>query len=375
MAEIFLQVPARVLHGAHESNRLGIEISRLGKRVLLISEPGLKDAVRKIQKMLEGHGIGTILFDEEPSRGTSFTVENCQNLIRGSHAESVLAYGGGRTICIARAVASSVSEGLHPDTLMESGMAGALSLPCIELISEYWIPFFLQPSFCMTNSRDGISRIVNYIPNNKSLQVCDPVLTLTLPERQRTPLFFELLLSTLVCSTFPGRSFLSEVHCLSSFRRLWKRRKDLLARWDLDCAGDLMEAGFLTAMAHKEAGIYWTTLLTQALSGHFQPSRSIVSMILLPFIMDYLVETATSEIDAFLASLSDIEDLPESPEALADSVRELVGWYSMPSQLRSTGIPQDALAVAAESAGTMLSQLGLGGITVDQMYGILKNSW
>ena len=375
MAEIFLQVPARVLQGAHESNRLGIEISRLGKRVLLISEPGLKESVRKIQKMLEGHGIGTIVFDEEPSRGTSFTVENCQNLIRGSHAEAVLAFGGGQTVSIARAVASSVSEGLHPDTLFENGMGGALALPCIELISEFWVPFFLQSSFCLTNSRDGISRIVDYVPHSMNLQVCDPVLTLTLPEKQRTPLFFELLLNTLVCCAFPGRSFLSEVHSVSSFRRLWSRKKDLMAHWDLDCAGDLMEAGFLTAMAHKEAGIYWTTLLTQALSGHFQPSRSIVSMILLPFIMDYLVVTATSELDAFLASLSDLEDLPDSPEALAESIRELVGWYSMPSQLRSTGIPQDALAVAAESAGGMLSRLGLGGITVDQMYGILKNSW
>ena len=243
MAEIFLQVPARVLQGAHESNRLGMEISRLGKRVLLISEPGLKEAVRKIQKMLEGHGIGAIVFDEEPARGTSFTVENCQNLIRGSHAEAVLVFGGGRTIAIARAVASSVAEGLHPDSLLENGRSGALSLPCIELISEFWIPFFLRSSFCLTDSRNGTSRVVEYIPHSMSLQVCDPVLTLTLPERQRTPLFFELLLSTVVCCAFPGRSFLSEVHSLSSFRRLWKRRKDLLSHWDLDCATDLMEAG------------------------------------------------------------------------------------------------------------------------------------
>ena len=98
-------------------------------------------------------------------------------------------------------------------------------------------------------------------------------------------------------------------------------------------------------------------------------------MILLPFVIDHLVETATGEVDAFLADLSDIEDLPDSPGSFGEAVRELVGWYSMPSQLRSTGIPQDALAVAAESAGTMLTQLGIGGVTVDQMYTILKNSW
>jgi len=375
MAEIFLKVPSRVLQGVNETNRLGIEISKLGKRVLLLSEPVLKEPTRKLQKLLEGHGIGTIVFDEAPLKGTSFTIENCQNLARGSHAESILGFGGGRTISMARAVASSVTESLHPDTLIERGSGGVLPLPCVEVLSDFWSPLFLQPRFSITDSRNGSSRIIEYIPHSASLQVCDPVQSLTLPERHRTPLFFELFLNTLVCAVFPSRSFLSEVHSLSAFRRLWKRRHSLIGGWDLGCATDLMESGFLTAMAHQEAGSYWTGILIESLSGHFNISRSITAMILAPYIMDYICEINTSEIHHFLGQLKDLEDAPETPDALQDSLRELLGWYSMPSQLRNTGIPQDALALAAETAGQMLSLSGRGGVTVDQMFSILKSSW
>jgi alcohol dehydrogenase class IV len=374
MAEIFLKVPSRILLGVNETNRLGIEISKLGKRVLLISEPILKEPVRKLQKLLEGHGIGTIVFDEEPLKGTSFTIETCQNIARGSHVETILGFGGGRTLSIARAVASSVPEHLHPDTLMERGKGG-LSLPCIELISDFWSPLFLQPRFSLTDSRNGISRFIDYASHSSCLQVCDPVQSLALPERYRTPLYFELILNTIVCAAIPSRSFLSEVHSLSSFRRLWYRRKSLVGSWDLNCATDLMEAGFLTAMAHQETGSYWSGILIESVSGHFQVSRSVIAMILSPYIVDYLCSIATSEISHFLGQLLDLEDAPRSPEELKDALRELIGWYSMPSQLRNTGIPQDSLALAAETAGQMLIHSGRGGITVDQMFSILKSSW
>ncbi|MDA3957154.1 iron-containing alcohol dehydrogenase [Oceanispirochaeta sp.] len=375
MAEIFLKVPSRILQGVNETNRLGIEISKLGKRVLLISETILKEPTRKLQKLLESHGIGTIVYDEEPLKGTSFTIESCQNLARGSHVESILGFGGGRTLSIARAVASSVPEVLHPDILMERGSGGGISLPCVELISDFWSPLLLQPRFSMTDSRTGVSRIIEYHPNSLCLQVCDPVQSLALPERYRTPLFFELLLNTLVCAVIPSRSFLSEVHSLSAFRRIWHRRKSLIGFWDLNCATDLMEAGFLTAMAHQETGSFWTGILIESVSGHFRVSRPITAMILMPYIMDYICGIATSEIQHFLGQLTDLEDVPPTPEALRESLRELIGWYSMPSQLRNTGILQDSLALAAETAGQMLTLTGRGGITVDQMFSILKSSW
>lgn len=375
MAEIFLQVPSRILQGVNETNRLGIEISKLGKRVLLISESMYKESVRKLQTLLQGHGIGTILHEEENLKGSSFSVETCQNLARGSHVEAILVLGGGRTISIARATAASVPENLHPDTLMERGSGGGLSLPCIEVISDFWSPLFLQPRFQLTDSRNGISRIIGYHPHSACLQVCDPVQSLVLPERYRTPLFFELLLNTVVCAVFPTRSFLSEVHSLSAFRRLWPRKKSLVGEWNLDTATDLMEAGFLTAMAHQETGIFWPGVLVMAVSGHFNQSRSIIAMILLPHILDYLCSVATSEISDFLTQLKDIEDAPRTTEDLREAVRELIGWYSMPSQLRNTGITQDSLAIAAETTGQVLTQLGSGGITVDQIFTILKSSW
>ncbi|MDC7232297.1 MAG: iron-containing alcohol dehydrogenase [Spirochaetales bacterium] len=375
MAEIFLKVPSRVLQGVNETNRLGIEISKLGKRVLLVSEPLYKEPVRKIQNLLQSHGIGTILHEEEALRGTAFSVETCQNLAKGSHVESILALGGGRTLSIARAVAASVPEGLHPDSMMERESGGGLSLPCIEVLCDFWSPLFLQSRFLLTDSRNGTSRVINYHPHNACLQVCDPVQAMTLPERHRTPLYFELLMNTLICSVFPSRSFLSEVHSVSAFRRIWNRRKSLVGEWDLDTASDLMEAGFLTAMAHRETGTFWPGILVMAVSGHFDQSRPVIAMILLPFILDYFCSVNTSEISGFLNQFRDLEDAPRTPEELQDGVRELIGWYSMPSQLRNTGISQDSLALAAETCGQMLSSLGSGGITVDQIFTILKSSW
>ncbi len=375
MAEIFLNVPSRILFGINETNRLGMEISKLCRRVLIVSDPLYKDGVRKLQSLLESHGIGAIFHEAEALKGSSFSVETCQNLARGSHVEAVLGFGGGRVLSIARAVAATVPENLHPDIVMERGTGGALSLPCIEVTPDFWSPLLLQSRFQLTGSRDGVSCVADFNSNSSSILVCDAVQSLTLPERHRTPLFFELLLNTLSCAVFPGKTFLSGVHSLSAFRLIWKRKKSLVGQWDLDTASDLMQAGFLTSMAHKETGAFWPGILSMAVSGHFDISRPITAMILLPFILDYFCSAAVSEITAFLNQLKDVEDAPRTPDELRDGIRELIGWYSMPSQLRNTGISQESLALAAETTGQILSQLGSSGITVDQIYTILRSSW
>jgi len=375
MAELFFNIPSRILQGVNEINRTGIELSRLGRRAMIIADPNLKDPLWKLQGLLESHGIKTIVFNEEPVHGTSFTVENCLNLARGGFVESLVGFGGGKTLSISRAVAAAFAEGRHPDDFLETGNADGVFLPYVEIPTVFWTPYLLQACFPLTDSRSLLTAVIRAEKHPAEVLIMDPAVTLTLQERQRIPLFFELLLFALSGAVHPGRSFLTEVHGRSGFRQLWNRRNNLHRTWDLDTALSLSEAGFLVSLAQEETGFFWPGLLVLAVSGHFQVPRSVVSMILLPYILDYLSETSVSEINRYLEPAPDVSDLPGSPEELTAVVRELIGYYSMPSQLRKAGIQLDTLAVAAETTGRMMSSLEIGGITVDRLFKLLKDSW
>ena len=375
MAELLFHIPSKILTGVNEINRTGIEVSRLGTRILIIADSDIKDPLWKLQGLLESHGSKTIIFNEEISHGTSFTIETCINLAKGSFVEAIVGFGSGKTLSIARAVASALPDGRHPDELFDSGLTGGRYLPYVEIPVSFWMPYMLQACFPITESRGLQTLIIRGEKHPASLLIQDPTLCLSLPERVRIPLYFEMLLFCLSAVAHPKRSFLTEVHSQNGFSRIWPKKDKLVKNWDLNMSVLLTEAGMLTSLAQDEISFFWPGLLVQSVSGHFQVSRPIVSMVLMPYILDYLLETSYNEYKKFLDSLTGLDDRPETPEELLESLREWIGYYSMPTQLRSLGIQMDQLAVAAETTGGMMAGLEVGGITVDQLFQILKDSW
>ena len=375
MAELHFRIPSKILQGVNEINRTGIEVSRLGKRVLIIADSGLKDPLWKLQGLLESHGIKAIVFNEEINHGTTFTIDTCVKLAKGSFIESIVGFGDGQVLSVARAVAAAIPNNWHPDDLFESGLMNDRYLPYVEIPTGFWSPYLLQACIPLTESRGLLTNYVTGENHPARILIQDPSLSLVLSEKQRIPLFFELMLFCLIAVLHPRRTFLTEVHCRAGFQRIWEQKESLIRKWDLNTVVSLSEAGALISLAQDEVSFFWPGLLVQSVSGHFQISHSVVSLILLPYILDYLFETSYNEMKSFLLSLPQIEDVSETPEDLLDSIRGSIGFYSMPSQLRSTGISMDQLAVAAETTGSIMSRLEVGGITVDQLFQILKNSW
>ena len=375
MAELNFRIPSKILQGVNEVNRTGIEVSRLGRRVLIIADSDLKDPLWKLQGLLESHGIKAILFNEEINHGTSFTIETCINLAKGSFIESIVGFGDGQVLSVARAVVAAIPNNWHPDDLFESGKMNDRYMPYVEIPTTFWTPYLLQACFPLTESRGLLTNYVTAGNHPAEVLITDPSLSLVMTEKARIPLFFELLMFCLTAVLHPRRSFLTEVHCRAGFQRIWEQKDSLVKKWDLSTAVSLSEAGSLVSLAQNEVNFFWPGLLVQSVSGHFQVSHSVVSLILLPYILDYLFETSHNEMKSFLLSLPHMEDTPETPEDLLDSIRERIGYYSMPSQLRSVGIAMEQLAVAAETTGSVMSRLEVGGITVDQLFQILKESW
>ena len=375
MAELFFRIPSKILMGVNEINRAGIEVNRLGNRVLIIADSDLKDPLWKLQGLLESHGAKTIIFNEDVQHGTSYTIETCINLAKGSFVESLIGFGGSQTLSIARAVAAALPTGLHPDDLFERGSVQGAFLPYLEIPTPFWTPYLLQSCFPLTESRGLLTTMVKGQKHFADTMLQDPSLSLTLPERKRIPLFFEMLLFSLTAVVHPKGSFLTESHSRGAFERFWPLREKLIKNWDLNLVMTLSEAGFLASLAQDEVSFFWPGLLVHSVSGHFQVERPVVSMVLLPYILEYLFETSYNEMKQFLESLKGLNDRPALPEELLEGIRENLGFYSMPSQLRALGISMDQLAVAAETTGNMMSRLEVGGITVDQLFQILKDSW
>ncbi len=316
--------PTRVVFGLQSLQQLPDEIDRLGAvRALVLCTPGQAAAAEQLSALLGTRAAG--VFAEAAMHVPVATAQAARDVALRLNADCLVAYGGGSTTGLAKAIA------------LESGLP-IVALPTTYAGSEMTPIYGLTEGGIKKTGRDArvLPRCVIY----------DPVLTLGLPLGVSVTSAFNAIAHAAeglyAPDTNPIVALMAEEGvraCAAALGALQADPRNLEAR------SDALYGAWLcgTVLGATTMGLHHK--LCHTLGGSFNLPHAQVHTVMLPHALAYNAHAAPAAM-ARLARALGVEDRAD-PLSAPRELHALAHRCAAPTSLRAIGMPADALDRAA----------------------------
>lgn len=348
-------IPTRVRFGAGEVAGVGECLSAIGsKRPLLITDSGMlgTTAFRKMEAALNESGAGWSLFGEALPNPTEENVEQASNRFRSDDSDSLIGFGGGSALDVAKAVALRVSfegplEGYQPNP------QGPPLAPVIAI-----------PTTAGTGSEVGRATVVILRSTGHKevlfdprlmpqFAILDPELTVDLPRGLTAATGMDAFTHCLESYVSPVFHPVADSIAIGGMESIVEH---LPAAYEdgknLEARGYMMIAAMMGALAfQKDLGA--AHAMAHPLSTLCGVHHGLANAVVLPYVMEFNVETVETKY-ARVGRIFDpgLTGLPEGEAARSaiESVKDLNSRIGIASNLRELGVAEKDLAPLAEAA-------------------------
>ena len=321
LAFTFGGFPVRIVFGAGALDQVGAEVARLGAhRTFLLSAEWLRTDCERIVAQLGERHAG--LFDRSVMHVPIEVVHSALAVVRQAEADCLIAFGGGSTLDLAKAVAHE------------------LGLPILAVPTTYG-GSEVTPIYGVT--ADGIKRAGRDARLLPKTVIYDPTLTFSLPRGVSAASGINAIAHAAEALYAPDGSPITMLWAEEGIRRLAhalpkviENPTDLAARSDCQYGAALCGAvlGLITMGLHHK--------LSHTLGGSFDLPHAEVHSIVLPYVLRYNAQ-AVPEAMSRIASALGAEDA-------AEGVARLRARLGVPSSLREIGMLESDLDSAARLA-------------------------
>lgn len=348
--------PARILFGPGCSDRFGIEVSRLGKKPLIVTGQKSLAASGNLDRIvtpLRLVNIKPVFFAEVPSEPTVDIVDQAREIAADNQCDVVVGVGGGSTIDVAKAAAGLFYE-THPTRDYLHGKE----------ISSSRLPWMAVPTTAGSGSEVTENAVLIDPKDSKKASIrcefwlpdtaiVDPIFTMSMPKRLTAITGLDALTHAIESFTSrwanPYSSALSQTAVVLVVQNIYSsystgkkefREKMMLASLLAGQALNLSRSGAVHALAHP-------------IGARYRISHGLVCAILLPRVMSYNL----SLVDDKYASLAYAANLasPNTPPAeaalrLIHYVEKVLKKLELPTRLSEVGVKEEDIPWLVESS-------------------------
>jgi maleylacetate reductase len=317
----FSGFPVRIVFGAHALDQVGAEAARLdAHRAFLLSAEWLRSDYERVASQLGEGCVG--LFDQSVMHVPVEIVHAALAEAKRVRADCLIAFGGGSTLDLAKAVAYELAVPI-------------LAVPTTYGGSE------VTPVYGVTV--DGVKQTFRDLRLLPKTVIYDPTLTFSLPAGVSAASGINAIAHAAEALYAPDGSPITSLFAEEGVRRLahalpeaLRSPSDLAARSDCLYGASLCGAvlGLITMGLHHK--------LSHTLGGSFNLPHAEVHSIVLPHVLRYNASVVPDAI-AKLARALGVEDA-------AEGVAELRARLGVPSALRDIGMHESDLDRAAKLA-------------------------
>lgn len=312
---------------------------------LICTDPGLSDLGMTDQIMnLLSKKINAVIYDQTPANPTEKSVDEALEIYKGNNCDSLIGFGGGSSIDLAKAVALMVNhEGELIDYSVNEGG--------IEKIKNL-APMVAIPTTSGTGSEVSAGSVIIMNDGRKliliseflrpKVAICDPELTLGLPPQLTAGVGMDALTHCIEAILSPVIDPPAEAVGLDGIERVIKERsliravedgKDKDARWNM------MMASTEGAMAFSK-GLGAVHSMSHALGANqeLQLHHGTLNAVLLPTILRFNrdhVGDKYSRISRAMGQKGEID--------LAEEIEILNTKIGLPSGLKEMGVKEDMI--------------------------------
>lgn len=382
VSDLTLKISPNIVLGTYAVSRLGQFVKDYGEKFMLILDPLLKETgiSEKITQSLADRNIEYFTFSQITDN-SSKTVEAALALAQQSHVHAIIAVGGGKAISIGRAVSALINFEKDIYSVFEENITlKKKNLPLICFPTTIRDPFIFTGNIPVVDSRNSRQKILKCNPNLCDLAIFDPNLIQSLTDNQRSSMSLEIMCLLIESYVSPKATFFSDM--------IVEKATEILG-YALDGSESLTvtapkevllsQSGSLASLASGISSLGAASLIALTINGRFRISRSLVSAILLPYIIDDCAKFKNDRI-LKLASLLKLIKEDESPEQaaanLAENMRSRLAKENLPTRLKDLSIPIEKLALACEDAGELdlINSLPRS-MTSDDLFDLIKQAY
>ena len=290
--------------GAGRLSELGTLAAGYGKRVLLVTDPGLKASghVERALGYLETSGLTVEIFDAVPENPTTADAGACAEAVSQFGAEVLVALGGGSAIDTAKGV-NILHESLYRPLIAIPTTAGTGSE--------------VQRHAVLGDPETHVKKAYGHPAGVPKIALLDPELTLTCPPRVTACTGIDALSHAIESWVTKTRNALSGLCAHTAFVRIEANLNKVFADpADLDARGELLLGAALAGLAIENSMLGAAHAAANPLTARFGTVHGEAVGRMLPHVIRFNAELP--EIDAMY------DQLYGSSERLARRVEELL---------------------------------------------------
>lgn len=351
-------IPTKIEFGIDSITRLGHFVSSLGDRVIIVAENVLTKAgvVRNIENILKGKGFDSILYDAVFPDADSNVIDEVALIARKSKANVVIGAGGSRTCNIAKVVAFLCENGGDISDYIHGKEGNGTRAPYIEIPTTFREVYSLTNTAFITDAYDQMNKVLVLRGLNTDILLSDPAIMSVMPIKTAVYVALDILaLSTEGYISLKVNPLVEPVLLRGVEIVYYNLLNYIKNPHDVTIREKLCTAGLFTSIANIITGFGIGFALSMGLNGKKRISKSIVTSILMPHVMEYNLSASASRLAKVGRVMGkNIENVPETEAALLaiEAVREFkenigIGLIQKLSQL---DLQKDDLAEAAEVA-------------------------
>lgn len=281
-------LPTRVEFGEGVSRRVGDEAAALGRRALLITDPGVRDAgiVEPLVACLAGSGVECAQFaDVEPNPRTG-TADRAAAFAREHGAELLVAVGGGSVLDTAKAASAVVSYG---GTVLEYEGADQVPGPVV--------PVIVVPTVSGTGSEVTLWAVLTDEARKYEMALgsrhlaarvalVDPLLAISVPPAATVSAGLDALCNAAEAFTARCSNALSDALALYAIELAARSLERTFADGgDLEARSGMAMAGLAAGISFGNADTAAAHSMGEALSGVYDAPHGLACAVCLPYVM------------------------------------------------------------------------------------------
>jgi alcohol dehydrogenase len=346
----------RVVFGVGALARLG-ELTRElgGKRVLLVTDPGLKAAGHPGRALasLDAAGLRTFVFDSVEENPTTRHVGIALDFARKHQIDFIIAVGGGSSMDCAKGVNFLLTNGGQMSDYKGFGKATRPMLPTIGVPTTSGTGSEAQSYALIADEKSHLKMACGDRKAAFKAAILDPEVTVSQPAAVTAVTGIDALthaIESYVCSRRNpmSQSFSRAAWRLlvSNFEKVLKNPTDLVARGDMQMGANLAGLAIVNAMLGAAPAC------ANPLTAHYGLTHGIAVGVMLPHVIRFNAP-AVAGLYADLAHETGLlnGDHLAAGEILARRMVELMKVAGLPTTLAECGVSSGIFPVLAEEAG------------------------
>lgn len=379
MADFIFKISPNIVLGSYAITRIGQYAQELGSKFMVIIDPMLKEVgiSDKILQPLDEHKIDYFIFDEITNGATTQIISQALTLSREAHIHGVIAVGGAKTINIAKSVCSIFYEVHDLYEFVDGASPTVAPLPLLCVPSTMRDPFIFSPFTPVIDSRSNKNKLLRNKDGLVKLVLFDPNLSLTLTENQTASMAIETLCLATESYISQKSTFFSDM-IVEKGMELLGYALDGSPTLTITTPAEVLltQGGCMASLASSMSAPGCATLLAQTINARCRISRSLVSSILYPYVIEDAAKFKADKIaklSKILRAAPEEATQEEAVSGLTEYVRQKLAQNNLPARLKDLSITIDQLALCAEDAGELdLINTLPRSMTSDDLFDLLK---